>query len=284
MKRILIVPNLNRDPDLSYTNQVLRCLSGRAEILADESFQTLLPGLSGYVTNETKNAYDLILVLGGDGTLLSVAEKAAKDNIPLLGINLGHVGFLSQIEKNEIEESLNKLLAGEYTIEERIMLRGTLTRANGEVLSFDSLNDIVVSRSMSTRLIELSVCINGELVDDYKADGMIIATPTGSTAYSMSAGGPILDPKVKSFLITPICPHKLYARTIVVPDDSEITMTISCDIPRPAAIASDGQENALFSFGDTLSLKRSDYTARLIKIHDSRFYSMLHHKLLGKEK
>ncbi len=113
---------------------------------------------------------------------------------------------------------------------------------------------------------------------------MIVATPTGSTAYSMSAGGPILDPAVKSFLITPICPHKLYSKTIVVPDNSEIVMTINNDNPRPATLAADGQENALFAEGDVLTLVRSEYSAKLIKIHGSKFYSMLHHKLLGKEK
>lgn len=285
MKRILIVPNLERDPDLQYTNTVLSCLSGRAEVFAGEAFRALLPGLSGYVPEDTLDpSVDLVLVLGGDGTLLSVAGKAAALNIPVLGINLGHLGFLAQIEKNEIEESLEKLLKDEYTIENRIMLGATLKRKNGDVLRFDSLNDVVVSRSMSTKLIDVNLYINGELVDDYKADGMIVATPTGSTAYSMSAGGPILDPAVKSFLITPICPHKLYSKTIVVPDESEIMMTISNENPRSAAIAADGQENSVFSEGDVLLLKRSDYTARLINIQGSRFYSMLHHKLLGKEK
>ena len=153
-----------------------------------------------------------------------------------------------------------------------------------EILAMDSLNDIVVSRSQSPKLIDINVHIHGQFVDDYKADGMIIATPTGSTAYSMSAGGPIVDPAVKSFLITPICPHKMYSRTIVVPDDYEITMTINNQNPRPAVVTADGQDDAMFSEGDILTLRRSEYTARLMRIHDSRFYSMLHNKLLVKEK
>ncbi len=285
MKRIVIVPNLDRDPELFYTQRVIRFLSGKAELYAFKACKELLPGLFDYLPDgQFDEKIDLVLVLGGDGTLLSVAGKVAKQNIPVLGINLGHLGFLAQIEKDEIEESLEKLLKDEFSIENRIMLGATLQKKSGETLHFDSLNDVVVSRTQSSKLIDVNLYINGELVDDYKADGMIVATPTGSTAYSMSAGGPILDPAVKSLLITPICPHKLYSKTIVVPDDSEIVMTISNENPRPAILSADGQENSLLSEGDVLTLVRSEYTAKLIKINGSRFYSMLHHKLLGKEK
>ena len=285
MKRILLIPNIERDPELLYTKKALAVIGGKAQVFAHEDFASQLPDLAGY--RQTENLYDgidLALVLGGDGTLLSAAGTAAKLNIPIVGINLGHLGFLAQIEKDEMEDSLTKLLNDDYTIEERIMLQATLTRADGQSTVLHSLNDIVIARNESSRLIDMNLYINNHYVDDYKADGMIIATPTGSTAYSLSAGGPIVDPSVKSFLITPICPHKLYSRTILVPDDCEITMTISNQNPRSAVVTADGRGNIVFSEGDVLSLKRSEYSAHLIRIHPSRFYSGLHDKLLGKEK
>ena len=285
MKRILIIPNMDKDPALVYTKKALDCLMGRAEIFIHEEFSSLLPNLSGYRTGE--NLYediDLALVLGGDGTLLSVAGKVAARKIPIVGINLGNLGFLAQIEKNEIEDSLNKILASEYTIEERMMLKAELTRQTGECLTLHALNDIVIARNEGSRLLEMDLYVNNQFVDDYKADGMIIATPTGSTAYSMSAGGPIVDPSVKSFLITPICPHKLYSRTIVVPDTFEITMTLSNKNPRSAIVTADSQNDTVFSENDVLTLNRFECSARFIRIHGNRFYSKLHEKLLGKEK
>jgi len=285
VKRILIIPNIEKDPELLYTKKVLSCINGRAKLFAHSDFQTLLPGLLGYKTDE--NLYDdidLALVLGGDGTLLSVAGKVAARKIPIVGINLGNLGFLAQIEKHEIEESIHKILADDYTIEERMMLKAQLSRPSGERLTFHALNDIVIARNESTRLLEMELYINNQFVDDYKADGMIIATPTGSTAYSMSAGGPIVDPSVKSFLITPICPHKLYSRTVVVPDNCEIAMTISNKNPRSAFVTADGHSGSELYENDVLTLTRSDHAAQFIRIHSNRFYSKLHEKLLGKEK
>jgi len=284
MNKILIIPNPHRDPQLVYTKKALACLAEQS-VFVSPHFAPMLKDLAQPAPNDVPyQGMDLVIALGGDGTLLSIAREAAVYQLPVLGINLGHLGFLAEIEKHEIEESLFRLCHGQFSIENRMMLHGEVRRATGESITFNALNDIVVSRSQSSRLIELKLCVNGEFVDDYKADGMIVATPTGSTAYSMSAGGPILDPAVKSFVITPICPHKLYAKTIVVPDEVEISMTISNRNPRPAVVSSDGLENAEISQGDSLVLRRSDYTARLVKINDNRFYSVLQHKLLGKEK
>ncbi len=284
MNRTLVIPNPKRDPDFFYTKQVLSCLKDRP-LFVSEAYASSVDGLAKPLPRDTMyENVDLVIALGGDGTLLGAAREAAVYQRPVLGINLGHLGFLAEIEKHEIKESLAKLSAGEFTIENRMMLRAQLECATGETQTFDALNDIVVSRSHSSRLIYLNLYVNGEFIDNYKADGMIVATPTGSTAYSMSAGGPILDPAVKSFVITPICPHKLYAKTVVVPDQVEITMTINNKNPRSAVISSDGQRGVPFSEGDVLTLKRSEYTAQLVKIKDSRFYSVLQHKLLGKER
>ncbi len=283
MNRILVIPNQQRDPDLTYTKEVLAALDGK-EVFVSSLFADALPSTVNFVSPDVMyQTADLVIALGGDGTLLTAARKAAVFNIPVLGINLGHLGFLAEIEKQDIAESLMRFQSGDYTVENRMMLKAELQRQNGETHVFHALNDIVVSREQSTRLINVNLSVDGQFVDDYKADGVIVATPTGSTAYSMSAGGPILDPSVKSFVITPICPHKLYAKTVVVPDTKEIVMTISNHNPRPAVVSCDGEGNASFSQGDILRLTRSDYSAQLIKIHGDRFYSVLHHKLLGKE-
>lgn len=283
MNRILVLPNLERDPDLSYTRLTLSALADK-EVLVSRRFQPQMEGLAVFDDEEKLfQKADSVIALGGDGTLLSAARQAAVFDLPVLGINLGHLGFLAEIEKQDIVPSLARLCRGEYTVENRIMLKALLHRKNGTAEEFHAINDIVVSRAASSRLIDVNLWVDQQFVDDYKADGMIVATPTGSTAYAMSAGGPILDPAMNSFVVTPICPHKLYAKTVVVPGTKEITMTISNENPRPAAVNYDGQGNVIFSEGDILTLTRSDYIVRLIKINGDRFYSVLHNKLLGKE-
>ncbi len=283
MNKILIVPNLERDPDLIYTKETVKCLK-ECELFASESVAMQLDSnITPLADDALYKNVEMAIALGGDGTLLSVARDAAVYNLPVLGINLGHLGFLSEIEKQDIKESLLKLKQGEFTIEKRMMLKATLTSATGDVRTFHALNDIIVTRYLRSGLIDLNLYINNQFVDDYKADGMIVATPTGSTAYSMSAGGPIVDPTLESFVITPICPHKLYTKSIVVPDTKEITITISHQNPRPAFVNFDGMGDEVIAQGDVLTVTRSDYTANLIKINGNRFYSILRHKLLGKE-
>ncbi|MBR6728942.1 MAG: NAD(+)/NADH kinase, partial [Clostridia bacterium] len=218
MQRILVMPNRDRDPDFTYTKEVLACLSGQAEVVLCEDFAKELPGASAFLPRaDLYKEVSCVIALGGDGTLLQAAREAAVNKRPVLGINLGYLGFLTEVERHEIKESLARVLSGDYMVEERLMLQGVLQRKEKETIHFEALNDIVVARSCGTRLIDLHLCLDGEPVDEFKADGMIIATPTGSTAYSMSAGGPIVDPAVESILLTPICPHKLYAKNLVVP-------------------------------------------------------------------
>ncbi|MBE7010610.1 MAG: NAD(+)/NADH kinase [Ruminococcaceae bacterium] len=285
MKRVLLMPNPDRDIDLQYTKQIINYLQNRALLYTSDRFNGVLQGVEAYRKQDVLyEEIDFVIALGGDGMLLQVARESAGGGVPVLGINLGHLGFLSEVERHEIEERLDCLLNGDYTIEERMMLRGELHRDGGETMTFDALNDIVVARSQGTRLIDLTLSIDGEFVDDFRADGMIVATPTGSTAYSMSAGGPIVDPAVQCMLITPICPHKIYAKNIVIPDSKEITICVHIENPLPAMVTADGQAEQMFSIGDRLIVKRSKHVARLIRMNGNRFYSILHEKLLGKER
>lgn len=217
--------------------------------------------------DELKSGYDFIFVIGGDGTILKAARFYAKTSTPIFGINLGRLGFLSQSSKEEIKISVEKILNGEYRIEKRSMLQ------SGEKIA---LNDFVVKGTTTGRTSRFSLKINNKLVCDYLADGIIVTTPTGSTAYGLSAGGPVISPKLNAFVIVPICPHTLTARPIVIPDDEIITICSDKDLTNYVA-STDGQE--FYEFVKEIEIKKSAYTAKLALLDEGEFYSILRNKL-----
>ena len=214
-----------------------------------------------------QTGYDFVFVIGGDGTILKAARFFAKSSTPIFGINLGRLGFLSQSSKEDIEKSVEKILNGEFHTEKRIMLQC------GEKVA---LNDIVVKGSATGRTSRFSLKINNKYVCDYLADGIIITTPTGSTAYGLSAGGPVVYPSLNAIVIVPICPHTLSARPIVVPDNEIITICSDKDLTHYVA-STDGQD--FFEFQNELTIKKSEYAANLALLGDSEFYSILRNKL-----
>ncbi len=214
-----------------------------------------------------KEGYDFVFVIGGDGTILKAGRFYAKSKTPIFGINLGRLGFLSQSSKEEIESSVHKILAGKFVVEDRIMLQ------SGNSLA---LNDFVVKGTYTGRTSRFSLKINDKFVCDYLADGIIIATPTGSTAYGLSAGGPVLTPSLKAFVIVPICPHTLTARPLVVPDTEKITVCAK-DEHTKYMVSTDGQE--FNEFSREIDIKKSEYTAKLALLDDAEFYSILRNKL-----
>ena len=223
-------------------------------------------GVSAEILNidKLKSGYDFVFVIGGDGTILKAARFYAKYSTPIFGINLGRLGYLSQSPKEDIDEAVNKILKGDYKIEERIMLE------NG---SKTALNDIVVKGTTNGRTSRFSLKINNKFVSDYLADGIIITTPTGSTAYGLSAGGPIISPKLNAFVIVPICPHTLSARPLVIPDNEVITI---CTGDKYFA-SCDGQE--FYEFKKEIEIKKSQYIAKLALLNGTEFYSILRNKL-----
>jgi len=230
--------------------------------------------------------YDLVVVLGGDGTLLSVARTLA-GKVPILGVNLGNLGFLTEISRGELYPALVEVLAGRFRTETRSLLDIDLHRQCGELpgdtggtagLRYRVLNDAVITKSALARIIELTLRVDGHLVARFRADGLIISTPTGSTAYNLSAGGPILSPLLGVAVLTPICPHALSLRPIVVPDSGVIEVTL--ETPREEVyLALDGQEGTLLGQGDTVSITRSKATVKLIKVSGRTFYDNLRGKL-----
>lgn len=284
IKKIMIVPNSAKDSNLNYLREVIDIIDGRAEIFLDSFAEAY--GLKNVNFFDKKQLYkmvDMILVLGGDGTLLSVAADAAFYDVPILGVNLGKLGFLAEVERSMAEQCFDMLFSGEFFIEERMMLSACVSAQNGEESEFEALNDIVVTKGVNATLMDFDINICGEFVDDYKSDGIILSTPTGSTAYSLSAGGPIVSPNLEAILITPICPHKLYSRALVVSGDDRIEIKTTADEIFSAAVMADGQKKSDIKEGDILVIKRSDRVTKLIRFTENGFYSKLRHKLMGKE-
>lgn len=277
---ILLIVNKQKDPGYKIAAEVVACIGDRAEIIIDQDGRK---NITSAIYLEEETAYDkadIILVLGGDGTMLSVAEKASKRNIPVIGINLGRLGFLADIERDELENGLNKLFAGKYVIEERMMLEAVL--AGGEKTT--AINDVVITRANSfLKILELDVYFDDEYVDDFKADGIIIATPTGSTAYSLSAGGPIVDPSLDMMIVTPICPHKMYSRTLIAPPDKVITIKCKATSRDDAVVAADSTVLGKLRAGETVTVRTSSDTLKLIRLEGAQFFGALQKKLIKKE-
>ncbi len=221
--------------------------------------------------------YDLVVVLGGDGTLLSVARSLA-DSIPILGVNMGNLGFLTEVPRSELYPSVMKFLEGDYEVDERALLDVSLRRATGEEVSYRVLNDAVINKSALARIIELVVTVDGHRVATYRSDGLIISTPTGSTAYNLAAGGPILNPQLPVVVVTPICPHTLTLRPIVVPDSASVELRLETS-HEEVYLTLDGQEGTQIEYGDTIRLHRSNDVVRLVKTSDRTFYDSLRDKL-----
>lgn len=219
---------------------------------------------------------DLLLVVGGDGTMLRVARAVAGLPVPLLGINAGTLGFLTAVPSSRLAEALRKIPAGKFVLEERALLEATVTH-EGMTTTSIALNDFVLSRGQTSRLIEIEVSVNGELLTRYRCDGFIASSPTGSTAYSLAAGGAIVSPDAEVLTLTPICPHTLSIRPLVVGLSSEVLVRVTS--PRLVAIlAADGQQQVDLESGDTVRIRRSTRTVRLLRLSGTSFFGTLRHK------
>lgn len=229
------------------------------KILSNSGIATKVLDIDGL-----KDGFDFVFVIGGDGTILKTARFFSKSMTPVFGINLGRLGFLSQSSEQDIENAVQKILDGKYIVQDRIMLKSG---------AYTALNDFVVKSCDTGRTSKFSLKINDKFVCDYMADGIIISTPTGSTAYGLSAGGPVLTPSLNAFVIVPICPHTLTARPLVVPDSEKITICVD----DRAWVSGDGQET--FEFDNEICIEKSDFNAKLALTDDSEFYSILKNKL-----
>ena len=274
MKKIAVLTNITKDTSLKMAERVAAYLDGRAEVyMADSSKLFNDYGVEYVPYEEIFNHVDIAIVIGGDGTLLRAATDCAMAKVPAVGINLGTVGFLTEVEVADLEDALDALLEGRYTTEKRTLLKAVIN--DGEDVCH-VLNDIVVSKRDHEQLIHIDLYADGELVYHYKADGLIIATPTGSTGYSISAGGPVVDPSMDLVVATPICAHMLLARSAVLSADKELVIKLGRN---NAIISADGQKHRMFTSYDTVKITKSEYKFELIKIGKSSFYNTLINKL-----
>lgn len=275
---IAIITNITKDKGFNITMRAASVLKGRAKIYMSDD--CLLPKEYGinYVPYEKLwELCDLVLVIGGDGTLLRVASKCAACGIPTLGINLGKVGFLTEVEPDDVESAINNVLDGKYTVEKRMLLSMYL---NGREVNCNALNDVVISKPEGIKIIGLDLYTDGEPVNHYVADGLIIATPTGSTGYSISAGGPVVDPRMNLYVATPICAHMLSVRSAILPSEKDIVIKLSGEYSdNYAIICTDGEKSGILRAGDEIRISRSQHELELIRIGTSSFYDTLLSKL-----
>lgn len=278
MNKFLIVANTDKDINLSLSNKISRYLSDRqatSVIVSDvvEHYDDM------HIKEEYMDGVQAVIVLGGDGTMLRAAHGIGEHNVPLMGINLGTLGFLTEVEESNVFKALDRLLVDDFAIESRMMIVGTVKDKQ-----YHSLNDIVITRAGFSRIIGLNIYVNNQLLDTYEADGVIVATPTGSTGYNLSAGGPIVSPKSKVIVVTPISPHSLTSKSVVFDSSDEIKIEIvkkRKTQETEAIVSFDGDNSMELSAGDMVYAKLSTREIRLIKMYDVNFYSVLRDKIGG---
>lgn len=279
---ISVFPNLNNNGVSELAFDVIKILTGGgADVYVQNEYKPIFKSTKAKFENFDKamSLCDCAIAIGGDGTTLNIAKKAAFLNKSALGINAGRLGFMSGIERDELS-LLTKLINKEYIIDERAMLKATIEK-DGEVLSsHHCLNDIVVSRGNFARLIDVTITCDGRSVSNMRSDGVIISTPTGSTAYSMAAGGPVVSPEADCIIETPICPHSLMDRSIIFSADKELIVTANNDQHNSPIMTVDGQEAVNLTPGCQIHIKKSDITTKLIKLKPENFYEVLNKKII----
>jgi NAD+ kinase len=276
-----IISNLEKDKDQIITKQIIAWLEERnIKVFFDEKTSSELALIKdNYCDEYIFKRSDIIIVLGGDGTLLNVARQASCNGVPLFGINLGHLGFLTETEVGDMYTSLEKLIAGDYSIEKRMMLEAFIRNNHEPTKNYIALNDIVVAKGNFSRLITYSIFINDNFVDEYSGDGIIVSSPTGSTAYSLSAGGPIVTPDIEVLVITPVCPHTLHSRSILVSNKDLVKIELNACCKTDVILTVDGQSGIKLNPGDIVRVKQSIYYANLIKLNNRSFFDVLRAKM-----
>ena len=244
------------------------------EIPADIRFQDL--------DKEIRDA-DMLICFGGDGTILHASKIATQYNLPVLGVNIGTLGFIAELESGELE-LLRKIPRGEYSIETRSMIDITVRNAQQELFRETALNDAVITKGAVARVVQITICCDGVEATSFSGDGVIICTPTGSTAYSMSAGGPIIEPSASNLLITPICAHAMLAKSIVVGPQRVITARLGKISRNNAFLSVDGGRSFRLSSGDVVTAKNSDQRTKLVRLKDTSFFEILNKKFIGRQR
>ncbi len=278
MKRIGIICKTGKTELAGILKPLLPWLENKScEVFIDEETAVLL-GVEGYSRAHITSLVDLVMVFGGDGTMLGVARLIGDRGVPILGVNLGGLGFITEVNRDELFDVIDNMLSGNCSIEERIMLTARVNRNGKSAADFTVLNDVVINKGALARIIELETYIGSNYLTTFKADGLIIATPTGSTAYSLAAGGPILYPTLNSIVLTPICSHTLTNRTIVLPHDVTVLVTLRA-ANEDVYLTLDGQIGFPLQKDDTVEIMKAASPTRLLIPCRRDYFQVLRTKL-----
>ena len=248
-------------------------------LCADEATAAMIPDATVLSVRDMAGHVDALMALGGDGTMLRAVRDLAGQDVPVMGLNLGSLGFMTSIAEEDLDRAMDCLAADEYRISPRTMIRCTVESANGETISYVALNDVVVRDAASSRVITLNMAIDGETVASYVCDGLIVSTPTGSTGHSLAAGGPIIVPGTRAFVISWICPHSLSSRPLVMQHDRRVSFVCAKETEHGLLLSVDGQVGRALTVNDTLHVERCAQDIRFIHLPGYSYFSVLRHKL-----
>lgn len=283
MKNIVLTPNPYRDKNFQTVRSALQILKNAGAqtrlclpFEVDRGYDLPEDLRFSRLERELPNA-ELVICFGGDGTILHMAKSAAKRGVPVLGVNIGTMGFIAELESSELDKLAN-LVRGEYTLESRMMLDVTVQREQDILFHDICLNDVVVTKGTVARIVHLAVKCDGTTAMEMGGDGVILATPTGSTAYSLSAGGPIVEPEAQNIVITPICPHDMGSRCIMASDKRTITVEMARNARRNAYLSVDGGKAIRLNMGDVVTVKKSQIVTKLVRLNQRSFYDVVNVK------
>lgn len=283
MNKVVMTPNPYRDRNFKYANLAQEILheAGIATRIClafdvDKNFELPADVVLHDLTQELRDA-DLLICFGGDGTILHASKAATRAGVPILGVNIGTMGFMAELESTQLRE-LSRLATGDYTVEERMMLHVRVEREGQTILREDALNDAVITKGAVARIIQLGVSCDGVEMMSFGGDGVIVATPTGSTAYSMSAGGPIVEPYARNIIITPICAHDMRSRTVVTSAERVIRVDIGRIGRKSAFLSVDGGRALRLNTDDRVTITKSKYVTKLIHLSERSFFEIIKNK------
>ena len=283
IKRVILTPNPFRDKNFQTVRNALNILQEAGietrlclPFEVDRTYE-LPKDLHFHKLDRELQNTDLVICFGGDGTILHMAKAATRHNVPILGVNIGTMGFMAELEAGELNR-LSQLANGEYTIDKRMMLDVTIRRNQDLIFHDICLNDVVITKGAVARIVHLSVRCDGVQAMECGGDGVIVATPTGSTAYNLSAGGPIVEPEAKSILVTPICAHDMVSRCMVASDQRVITVGLTKNMRRNAFLSVDGGKAVRMNMGDVATIRKSDMETRLLRLKERSFYDVVNMK------
>ncbi len=278
MKTIHVVCKREKKDALEIAGEILRRFGDRSNIVIEEEAAAQMRYGTTFEMEHVGEGADLIVVLGGDGTLLSVSRHGKGSEVPIIGVNLGSLGFLTETSTEEFATTLEKVLNGDFSISKRIMLDVRVNREGDRIFDITILNDAVITKDALARIIDIETYVNEEYLTTYKADGLIVSTPTGATGYSMAAGGPLIYPSLTNLIVTPICPHTLTNRPIILPE-SVVIRAVLKSRDEKVILTLDGQVGFPLEYADEVTVKKSSHVVHLVKSSSRGYFEILRTKL-----